>query len=90
MTHGQGYGRGYGGGWGSGEGNGSGTGYGNGYGNGYGSGYGDGSGYGSGSEEERKKIELNILKNIPDIDLPLYLDIWEFPETKQALAERFK
>ena len=71
-----------------GSGSGSGSGYGSGSGSGYGSGdgYGDGSGYGDG--DGRKKIELNILKNIPDRDLPLYLNIWEFQETKTEFHKR--
>ena len=66
------------------------NGSGSGYGNGYGSGEGSGKGYGYGLEEERKKVELNILKNIPDIDLPLFLEGWEFEETKGRLTERLK
>jgi hypothetical protein len=44
----------------------------------------NGDGYGS----ERLKIEFQILKNIPDKELPLYIDIWEFEEVKQAFIER--
>ena len=57
-------------------------------GSGSGSGDGYGSGYGYGTEEKRKKIELNILSHIPDIDLPLYLNIWEFEETKMEFSKR--
>ena len=55
-----------------------------------GSGNGSGSRFwdGSGTEKERKKIELNILSHIPDIDLPLYLNIWEFEETKTEFSKR--
>ena len=77
-------------GWGDGSGSGSGSGYGNGSGSGEGSGYGDGYGDGYGSEEKRKGIELNILKNIPDDELPLYFNIWEFKESKEELEKRFK
>jgi len=50
------------------DGSGSGSGDGSGDGSGWGGGSGDGSGNGSGngSNDERLKIEHNILKNIPD------------------------
>ena len=51
-----------------------------------GSGYGSGYGYGS----ERKKIELNILDHIPDSELPLWLGIWEFDETKNLFEQKLK
>ena len=60
------------------------------HGSGQGNGNGQGSGYGYGSPSKRLKIELNILKNIPDSDLPLYLNIWEFQETRHALELRLK
>jgi len=61
-------------------------------GNGWGWGWGSGSGWGSGkgSNEERLKIEYNILKNIPDSKLPLYMDIWEFDEVRAKFNERLK
>jgi hypothetical protein len=55
-------------------------------GSGYGTGNGDGSGYGYGSE--RLKIEFQILRNIPEKELPLYMDIWEFEEVKQKFINR--
>jgi len=96
MPYENGYGSGDGSGYGESSGNGSGWGDGSGYGSGDGSGYGwgDGSGYGSGfgsgSDEERLKIEHNILKNIPDSRLPLYMDIWEFDEVRAKFNERLK
>ena len=63
----------------------SGYGYGSGYGEGNGSG--DGWGSGSGTKEARKKIELNILKNIPEIDLPMFIDIWEFQENQNLFLK---
>jgi len=36
------------------------------------------------------KIEHNILKNIPDSKLPLYMDIWEFDEVRAKFNERLK
>jgi len=76
----------------TGGGSGNGSGYGDGYGSGHGSGDGSGhgSGDGSGSDEERLKIEHNILKNIPDSKLPLYMDIWEFDEVRAKFNERLK
>ena len=84
-------------GWGEGNGSGSGINWGSGYGSGsgYGDGYGDGRGYGDGSgygdgdgtEEARKKIELNILLNIPEIDLPMFIDIWEFQEIQNLFLK---
>ena len=73
---------GYGSGYGSGDGSGDGSGYGSGYGYGYGN--------GSGSESERLKIEMNILKNIPIKNLPLFIGIWEFDETKTAFSNKLK
>jgi len=87
---GSGDGSGIGSGYGSGDGSGRGWGSGSGSGNGYGSGDGSGSGYGSDSDEERLKIEYNILKNIPDSKLPLYMDIWEFDEVRAKFNERLK
>ena len=55
-----------------------------------GKGYGDGTGIGKGYEEERKKIELNILENIPQEELLLYMHCWEFEETKIKYQERLK
>ena len=49
-----------------------------------------GEGDGTGIKEERQKIELNILKNIPDLDLPLYMNIWEFEKTKKVFYSRLK
>jgi len=77
------------------KGNGSGYGYesGDGYGSGHGSGtgYESGDGYGSGAEKEREKIELNILNNLKDEELPLYINmIWEFPKNKDLFEERLK
>jgi len=83
-------------GWGDGHGygNGSGDAFGSGYGWGSGSGHGfgfvEGSGFGNGSEKERLKIEHNILKNIPDSRLPLYMNIWEFDEVRAKFNERLK
>jgi len=74
----------------AGSGDGSGEGSGDGMGNGSGYGWGDGSGYGSGYDEERLKIEHNILKNIPDSRLPLYMNIWEFDEVRAKFNERLK
>jgi hypothetical protein len=79
---GSGDGNGFGGGWGSGFCGGWGSGFGSGWGNGCGSGSGDGRGDGRGLEEERKKIELNILENIPSEELLLYMHCWEFQETQ--------
>ena len=76
--HGDGSGSGYGAGDGAGDGSGSGTGYGD----------KDGSGHTMGTDKERKKIEFNILKNIPDIDLPLYIGIWEFNENENKFLKR--
>jgi len=77
-----------------GYGNGSGDEYGEGYGSGSGWGWGwgseDGWGSGYGSNKERLKIEHNILKNIPDSRLPLYMDIWEFDEVRAKFNERLK
>ena len=47
-------------------------------------------GDGWGSDKERLKIEHNILKNIPDSRLPLYMDIWEFDEVRAQFNERLK
>jgi hypothetical protein len=58
--------------------------------NGSGIGYGFGSGSGSGYEEKRLQIELNILSHIPDSDLPLFIGIWEFEETKKLFEKRLK
>jgi hypothetical protein len=66
-----------------GDGSGSGGGYGS-------SGSGDGSGEGSGYEEKRLQIELNILSHIPDSDLPLFIGIWEFEETKKLFENKLK
>ena len=77
------YENGYGYGWG--------TGSGNGYGYGSGDGYdGRGNGPGTGSVKARKKIELNILENIPQEVLLLYMHCWEFEETKTKYQERLK
>ena len=51
---------------------------------------GDGSGSGSSTKEKRKEIEKIILERIPDNELPLYLNIWEFQETKTLLEKRLK
>jgi hypothetical protein len=67
---------------------GDGSGYGSGSGGGYGSGY--GSGRGRGDEDERRKIELNILENIPSEELLLYMHCWEFEETKIKYQEKLK
>jgi hypothetical protein len=75
---------------GDGYGSGSGYGYGYGYGEGDGSGYGSGSGSGCGAEEVRKEIELQILSRVPDRELPLYLDAWEFEETKVMFEARLR
>jgi len=84
---------GYGGGSGAGKGYGAGTGKGSGAGKGYGAGtgkgYGAGTGYGSGFKEEREKIELNILNNLKDEELPLFMT-WEFPKNKDLFEERLK
>jgi len=64
------------------NGSGDGSGDGSGYGSGSGDGYGSGDGSGKGNDEERLKIEHNILKNIPDSKLPLYMGIWEFDEVR--------
>jgi hypothetical protein len=48
--------------------------------------YENGSGWGA----ERKKIELNILENIPSEELLLYMHCWEFEETKIKHQERLK
>jgi hypothetical protein len=85
---GDGCGRGNGDGWGWGSGWGDGSGWSSGEGSGYG--WGDGWGWGSGSTKERKKIELNILENIPKEELLLYMHGWEFEETKWLLEERLK
>ena len=63
----------------------------NGYGGGSGAGkgYGAGTGYGSGFKEEREKIELNILNNLKDEELPLFMT-WEFPKNKDLFEERLK
>jgi len=68
------------------------SGDGSGFGSGDGSGwdYGSGSGEGQGLDEERLKIEYNILKNIPDSRLPLYMAIWEFDEVRAKFNERLK
>jgi len=84
--HGYGSGQGYG----NGDGSGQGHGHGSGYGSGQGYGNGDGSGYGSGTKEKRKEIEKIILERIPDNELPLYLNIWEFQETRILLEKRLK
>ena len=82
--------------WGQGDGDGSGwadirgCGSGDGYGLGTGMGSGDGRGDGSGSDEGRLKVELNILSNIPDIDLPMFLDIWEFEESREVFWKRLR
>ena len=75
---------------GSGSGSGDGSGSGSGNGDGSGDGWGSGYGYGDGSEEARKKIELNILKNIPKEALLLYMHIWEFEETKTKFLNLLK
>ena len=77
-------------GYGHGSGLSNGHGFGHSYGNGHGHGDGDGSGAGDGTEEKRKEIERIILKRIPDNDLPLYLNIWEFPETRTLLEKKLK
>jgi len=89
---GSGSGDGDGSGYGSGDGSSDGSGYGSGYGSGegYSDGSGDGSSIGSDDDEERLKIEYNILKNIPDSRLPLYMDIWEFDEVRAKFNERLK
>jgi hypothetical protein len=80
-----------------GDGSGNGSGNGNEDGSGDGSGnwsmetgdsHGNGSGYGTGNRTNRKEIELNILKHIPDRDLPLYIGIWEFDESRKMFEER--
>jgi hypothetical protein len=63
---------------------------GSGWGSSEGSGRGSGWGSGRGSTEERKKIELNILENIPQEELLLYMHGWEFQETKLKYQERLK
>ena len=65
------------------------SGFGYGWGTGYcdGSGNGDGSGDGPGVYEVRKKTELNILKNIPEEDLPMFIDAWEFQETQNLFLK---
>jgi hypothetical protein len=89
---GSGWGDGRGSGWGDGSGYGWGDGEGSGYGRGSGRGCGDGDGRGCGNGliEERKKIELNILENIPSEELLLYMHCWEFEETKIKYAEKLK
>ena len=82
---GWGYGDGSGGGSGSGNGSGWGDGYGFGSGSGHGSGWGSGHGYGT--DEARKKIELNILMNIPELDLPMFIGIWEFQENQNLFLK---
>ena len=84
---GSGDGSGHGFGNGSGRGTGSGYGYGDGWGSGDGWGYSDGSGDGSGTDEARKKIELNILMNIPELDLPMFIGIWEFQENQNLFLK---
>ena len=81
-----GSGSGYGAGNGSGSGNESGGGFGENF--GFRDGDGSGAGYGSRDDIKRKEIESNILKNIPDIDLPLYIGIWEYEENENEFLKR--
>jgi hypothetical protein len=61
------------------------------YGFGSGSGAGIGSGEGSGyNKEKRHQIELNILRHIPDSDLPLFIGEWQFEETKKLFEDKLK
>jgi hypothetical protein len=71
-----------------GKGDGSGSGWGSGDGSGRGWGSGDGSG--RGSKEARLKIELQILSTIPNSDLPLWINCWEFDETQVKFENMLK
>ena len=53
-------------------------------------GFENGYGYGDGNIKEREKIELNILNNLKDSDLPLFINIWKFPKNKDLFEKRLK